>query len=87
MPLIPQDRLPRLVLLRAASRYPPKLRASFEAGADCELNGASVRNCHFWFFGSPEQTRAWEHGKRLQAEISSRTQAEVVALLREVAQS
>jgi hypothetical protein len=36
----------------------------YEAGYDCGKNGANETNCHFSIFGSRENTKEWERGKR-----------------------
>lgn len=41
-----------------------ELQYAYEAGWDCEINGANTENCHFSLFSSPEMTKAWEHGKK-----------------------
>lgn len=37
--------------------------SSYDAGRDCGLNGANMRNCHFAWFISPQNTAEWERGK------------------------
>lgn len=32
-------------------------------GVDCGLHGANLVNCNFKIFSSPENKKAWEHGK------------------------
>ena len=39
-------------------------RVCFEAGYDCEMNGANTKNCHFSLFSTREHTRAWEEGRQ-----------------------
>jgi hypothetical protein len=41
----------------------PKEADAYEAGYDCEKNGANEENCHYTFFATPELTAAWERGK------------------------
>lgn len=41
----------------------PKFNTPYEAGYDAGENGASMRNCHFGFFSTPERTKEWERGK------------------------
>lgn len=41
----------------------PMFNTPFEAGYDCEENGANVKNCHFGLFSTPERTKEWERGK------------------------
>lgn len=36
----------------------------YDAGYDCEKNGANETNCHFSLFGTRESTQEWERGKR-----------------------
>lgn len=36
---------------------------TFQAGYDCGKNGPNQNNCHFSWFSTPEQTKAWEAGK------------------------
>ncbi len=45
---------------------PPKrdMEYAYEMGRDCGINGANETNCHFAIFSSPENTTAWERGKR-----------------------
>ena len=38
--------------------------SAYVAGYDCGMNGADDKNCHFSIFSSPENTMAWEKGKR-----------------------
>lgn len=52
-------------------------QASYDAGYDAGLNGASIRNAHFGFFGSPKATQAWERGKK--AGDKARAKADKVA--------
>jgi hypothetical protein len=35
-----------------------------ELGRDCGKNGPNTTNCDFRIFSTPENTRAWEQGKR-----------------------
>ena len=46
--------------MAAAQREFP---TAYDAGLDCALHGANVRNCHFGFFGSKASTAEWERGK------------------------
>lgn len=39
---------------------------AYEMGKDCAINGANETNCHFSIFSTPENTKAWEKGKREQ---------------------
>lgn len=48
----------RLILPKRSTDY------AYEKGYDCGLNGANMDNCHFAIFSTPENTRAWEQGKR-----------------------
>lgn len=40
------------------------LEESFRAGQSFAWHGASLDNCHYKFFATPEHTREWERGKR-----------------------
>jgi hypothetical protein len=42
--------------------YSDDERESYEAGYDCAVNGANIKNSHFYFFGTHERTKAWEQG-------------------------
>lgn len=44
------------------SKY-PNFNTPYEAGYDAGENGASIKNCHFGFFSTPERTKEWEQGK------------------------
>ena len=33
-------------------------------GYDCGKNGANIENCHYSLFSTPENTKAWERGKK-----------------------
>ena len=37
---------------------------AYKMGMDCALNGANEKNCSFSIFSTPENTTAWERGKR-----------------------
>ena len=37
---------------------------AYELGRDCGSNGANTKNCHFGIFSDPENTKAWEQGKK-----------------------
>lgn len=37
---------------------------AFERGRDCGRNGPNEHNCHFAIFSCPENTKAWEYGKK-----------------------
>lgn len=41
------------------------IQAAKAAGYDAGLNGPNTTNCHFRHFATPQQTEAWEDGKRL----------------------
>lgn len=41
-----------------------ELKAAYDAGYDCEKNGANTTNCHFSIFSSKEKMEAWEEGKK-----------------------
>lgn len=48
--------------LTEANKYKDNLKVCFEMGYDSEKNGATVENCHFGLFATPEMTKAWESG-------------------------
>lgn len=50
------------LMARAIPTHSPEY--AYEMGRDCAVNGANLTNCHFSIFSSPENTRAWERGKR-----------------------
>ena len=37
---------------------------AYRMGYDCGLNGANMTNCSASIFGTPENTREWERGKK-----------------------
>jgi len=37
---------------------------AYERGYSCGLNGANDYNCSFRIFSTPENTKAWEEGKK-----------------------
>lgn len=37
---------------------------AYMLGVDCGLHGANLVNCNFKIFSSPENTKAWERGKK-----------------------
>ena len=37
---------------------------AYKMGIDYAINGANTTNCNFAIFSSPENTKAWEKGKR-----------------------
>lgn len=39
-------------------------KAAYDYGYDCGKNGPNQENCHFRIFSSPENTKAWERGKK-----------------------
>ncbi len=41
-----------------------KMGRAYKMGFDCGVNGPNQTNCHFTIFCCPENTRAWEAGKR-----------------------
>lgn len=41
---------------------------AYDMGVDCAKNGANTTNCHFSIFSNPENTKAWEKGKKDQEE-------------------
>lgn len=47
------------------SRY-PNFDTPYEAGYDAGENGASLRNCHFGWFSTPERTKQWESGNQTE---------------------
>lgn len=52
------DLLARLTPPSRTTKY------AYEMGVDCAVNGANETNCHFSIFSSPENTKAWEQGKK-----------------------
>lgn len=42
----------------------PDFNTPYEAGYDSQENGASIRNCHYGFFSTPERKDEWERGKQ-----------------------
>ena len=49
------------------ARLTPPSRSTeyaYKMGIDCAVNGATETNCHFSIFSSPENTKAWEQGKK-----------------------
>jgi hypothetical protein len=44
------------------------LEEAYNNGYDCEINGATIKNCHYNNFSSTEHLKAWENGKA-QAKI------------------
>ena len=42
-----------------------ELKAAYDAGFDCEKNGANTSNCHFSIFSTKEKTEAWRKGKKM----------------------
>ncbi len=48
----------KLILPKRVENY------AYKMGKDCALNGANTKNCHFSIFSSPQNTKAWERGKR-----------------------
>lgn len=43
---------------------PPLEDYAYRMGLHCARHGANATNCHFAIFATPENTRAWERGKR-----------------------
>jgi hypothetical protein len=41
-----------------------EIEFAYEMGFDCAVNGANTINCNFKIFNTPENTKAWEEGKR-----------------------
>lgn len=37
---------------------------AYKHGYDCGLNGSNITNCDFSIFSTPENTKAWEQGKK-----------------------
>jgi len=37
---------------------------AYRMGYDCGINGSNLTNCHFGIFSTPENTKAWERGKK-----------------------
>lgn len=52
--------------MNTANLIPPKRSTdyAYDKGYDCGVNGANEDNCHFAIFSTPENTKAWEEGKR-----------------------
>ncbi len=48
----------KLILPQISTDY------AYKMGCDCAVNGADTTNCHFSIFASPENTKAWEQGKK-----------------------
>lgn len=46
------------------SKYASKEQRAECAGFDAGMNGSNEENTHFSFFGTPEETKAWEAGKK-----------------------
>lgn len=42
---------------------------AYKMGYDCGLNGATLTNCAFNIFSSPENTKEWERGKKEAEQI------------------
>lgn len=38
-------------------------QTAYNAGYNCGAHGATLENCHFTLFSSPEATAAWSEGK------------------------
>lgn len=57
---------PVKILLTSGFGRPPAatLEEAYQAGRRCALSGASLDNCHFKYFATPEHTAEWERGKR-----------------------
>lgn len=47
-----------------AAARPSLLSDAEAAGYDAGFNGPNTTNCHFRHFGTPENTAAWERGKK-----------------------
>ncbi len=45
--------------------------SAFRAGYNAGVNGPDLGNCHFYFFSTPEKTKAWEKGKALGDEAKT----------------
>ncbi len=39
------------------------LQNCYEKGFDSKMNGATISNCNFMLFNTPEKTKAWEQGR------------------------
>jgi len=37
---------------------------AYNLGYDCGINGPNLTNCNFKIFSTPENTKAWERGKK-----------------------
>lgn len=44
-------------------------KEAYALGYSCGMNGANTTNCNFRAFSTPENTRAWERGKKDAEEI------------------
>lgn len=51
----------------------PMFNTPYEAGYDAAESGASIRNCHFGFFSTPERTKEWERGSADGKEAACQT--------------
>ncbi len=40
------------------------IKDAYYAGVNTKANGANTTNCNFRHFATPEQTKAWEAGKK-----------------------
>lgn len=52
-------------MVKIAIRIPPTVKPAqaYEYGVECGELGATVENCHFSIFSTPENTKEWERGK------------------------
>ncbi len=50
--------------IRRINRKIVSEKYAFDMGVDCARNGANEKNCHFSIFSTPENTKAWEKGKK-----------------------
>ena len=49
------------------------IKQAFNAGYNCYLYGASLANCDFRLFSSPETTAAWEEGRaKAESDLAQR---------------
>lgn len=44
---------------------------AYRMGLDCALNGATMTNCSFAIFATPDNTKEWERGKRVGEQLKA----------------
>ena len=42
----------------------PELQDAYDAGRDAAIHGPNQTNCHFRYFATAKQARAWERGNK-----------------------